>query len=173
MSGIKNEADSKLGTALPALEAAVNKVAKIDVKDFYEIKSILTPHPSVVACFKVASFFLIPKSKPKKPNDPKKAEHDPEGYYQLARDNFLNNPSAFLKSLINFDKENIPDATVERAKPILETPELAEAKVLAASKALVPIRIWVVAMITYHETLKIVNPLRSQAAEMGGKLAVV
>jgi len=85
----------------------------------------------------------------------------------------LNNPSAFLKSLINFDKENIPDATVDRAKPLLETPELAEAKVLAASKALVPIRIWVVAMITYHETLKIVNPLREQAAEMGAKLAVV
>mmetsp|Transcript_61817 Transcript_61817/g.85171 ORF Transcript_61817/g.85171 Transcript_61817/m.85171 type:complete len:97 (+) Transcript_61817:2230-2520(+) len=28
-------------------------------------------------------------------------------------------------------------------------------------------------MITYHETLKIVNPLREKAAEMGAKLSVV
>lgn len=28
-------------------------------------------------------------------------------------------------------------------------------------------------MLKYHETLKVVNPLREQAAEMGQKLAVV
>jgi len=127
----------------------------------------------VVACFKVASFFLLPKERAKKPQDPKKAEHDPEGYYALAKEKFLNDPKGFLKNLINFDKENIPDATVERAKPLLELPELQEKKVESASKALVPVRVWVVAMITYHETLKIVNPLREKAAEMGAKLSVV
>lgn len=42
-----------------------------------------------------------------------------------------------------------------------------------ASVALVPVRIWVDAMIKYHETLKIVNPKRAIAAEMGQKLDIV
>lgn len=41
------------------------------------------------------------------------------------------------------------------------------------SQSLVPVRIWIVAMLKYHETLKIVNPLREQAAEKGKELAIV
>jgi hypothetical protein len=37
----------------------------------------------------------------------------------------------------------------------------------------VAVRIWILAMITYHEVLKIVNPKRAIAAEMGAKLAIV
>ena len=36
-----------------------------------------------------------------------------------------------------------------------------------------PVGIWITAMLKYHETLKIVNPLREQARIMGDKLAVV
>ena len=50
---------------------------------------------------------------------------------------------------------------------------MASEKITAVSKALAPVRVWIVAMLKYHETLKIVNPLREQAAEMGEKLAVV
>ena len=39
--------------------------------------------------------------------------------------------------------------------------------------ALVAVRVWVDAMIKYHEVLKIVNPKRAVAAEMSQKLAVV
>ena len=35
------------------------------------------------------------------------------------------------------------------------------------------VRIWVLAMITYHEVLKIVNPKREIAAQMTAKLEVV
>jgi len=52
-------------------------------------------------------------------------------------------------------------------------PEMEEAKIKNISSALLPVRIWIVAMLQYHETLKIVNPLREQAAEMGEKLAIV
>jgi dynein heavy chain len=38
---------------------------------------------------------------------------------------------------------------------------------------LVAVRLWVNAMITYHEVLKIVNPKRAIAAEMTAKLEVV
>ena len=50
---------------------------------------------------------------------------------------------------------------------------LSEKAISNASKALIPVRIWVQAMITYSEVLKIVNPKRAIAAEMTAKLEVV
>lgn len=50
---------------------------------------------------------------------------------------------------------------------------MSEKKVANASAALVAVRGWVEAMIKYHEVLKIVNPKRAIAAEMGEKLDIV
>jgi len=50
---------------------------------------------------------------------------------------------------------------------------MSEKKVANASGALVAVRIWVEAMIKYHEVLKIVNPKKAIAEEMGQKLAIV
>ena len=50
---------------------------------------------------------------------------------------------------------------------------MSEAKVKNASGALVTVRLWIMAMITYHEVLKIVNPKRAIVAEMTTKLDVV
>ena len=55
----------------------------------------------------------------------------------------------------------------------MTTEALTEKAIANASKALVPVRIWVQAMITYSEVLKIVNPKRAIAAEMSAKLDVV
>jgi dynein heavy chain len=75
--------------------------------------------------------------------------------------------------LINYEKDSIPDALIAKIKPMMEKEELSEAKIKNASGALVAVRIWILAMITYHEVLKIVNPKRAIAAEMGAKLAIV
>ena len=56
---------------------------------------------------------------------------------------------------------------------MMEKEELSEKKVQSASGALVAVRVWILAMMTYHEVLKIVGPKRAIAAEMGGKLAIV
>lgn len=99
---------------------------------------------------------------------------DPEGYFfDLTKKQLLSNPNALLKNLINYDKDNIPEATVQKVSPMMDLPEMATEKISAVSLALAPVRVWIVAMLKYHETLKVVNPLRAQAAEMGEKLAVV
>lgn len=85
----------------------------------------------------------------------------------------LNDPKKFLSDLINYDKDHIPDALVGKVKPMMEKEEMSEKKVASASGALVAVRIWVDAMIKYHEVLKIVNPKRAIASEMGEKLAIV
>jgi len=59
---------------------------------------------------------------------------------------------------------------IAKVKPMMDLEALSEAKIKNASGALVAVRIWVNAMITYHEVLKIVNPKRALAAEMTAKL---
>jgi len=78
-----------------------------------------------------------------------------------------------LVQLIEYDKDHIPDELIAKVKPMMEIEALQEARVRNASNALVAVRLWVAAMITYHEVLKIVNPKRAIAAEMSAKLDVV
>ena len=91
--------------------------------------------------------FMLGQAKPKKPNDPKKLQYDPEGYFELSKLKLLNDPKKFLQSLIDFDKDHIPDALILKVKPLMEKEEMSEKKVANASGALVAVRIWVVAMI--------------------------
>lgn len=173
VSKIKGDADADLAVALPALENAVKKVREINVNDFYELKAVNTPGPTIVACFQVVCFLLLKNDKPKKPNDPKKAQYDPDGWFELTKQKLLSEPKKFLNDMINYDKDNIPDTLIAKIKPMMEKEELSEKKVANASGALVAVRVWILAMITYHEVLKIVNPKRAIAAEMGAKLSIV
>lgn len=50
---------------------------------------------------------------------------------------------------------------------------MSEARIKGASQDLLPVRVWVVAMIKYYWVLKIVNPMRETARVMGEKLSVV
>lgn len=75
--------------------------------------------------------------------------------------------------MIDFDKENITEATVKRVNAILNSEDFSIEKVKNASSALVAIHKWVSAMMQYHELLKIVNPKRMKVAEMNEKLSIV
>jgi dynein heavy chain len=116
---------------------------------------------------------LLPKEKPKKPNDPKALASDPDGWWALAKGKILNDPKKFLQDLIDYKKDEIPDSLILKVKPLMEKEEMSEAVVKKAASYLVPVRIWIAAMITYHEVLKIVNPKREIAATMGAKLSIV
>jgi len=154
------------------LDEAVKKVKSINVNDFYELKGVGSPGPSIVKMFEVVAY-MFKAPKPKKPTDDKKKANDPDGYFEYAKKELLSNPKKFLNDLIEYDKDNIPDTLVAKVKPMMELEALTEAKIKSASGALVAVRIWVNAMVTYHEVLKVVGPKRAIAAEMTAKLEVV
>ena len=166
-----------MSVALPALDKAVAAVKRIDVNAFYVMKSVQAPGKSIVKMFEVACYMMkdmMKLPKPKKPQDDKQKEVDPEGWFALAKLNLLNAPKQFLQNMIEYDKDNIPDELVQKVDKILQTEEsLTDERITSASKDLVPVKVWVKAMITYHETLKIVNPKRALAAEKGKELEVV
>ena len=126
----------------------------------------------MVACFKLCCFFLVPNQRPTKPKEAE-AEKDPEGYWKLSLETLLKDPKGFLQSMINYDKDNIPDALINKVKPLMADEAMQDARIKGASQALIPVKVWIAAMIKYHAVLKIVNPMRAIAAEMGAKLAVV
>ena len=123
------------------MEQAVKKVEGIDVNSFYELKNVSKPGPSLVKMFEIVLNFFPQKGKPKKPTDDKTKEFDPLGYWTMAKKELLSNPKQFLRDLIDYDKDHIPETVITLVKPKLEWEEVAEKKVESASKALVPVRI--------------------------------
>ena len=172
VSAINKSAIDELAVAEPALLEATKQLKALDVNDFYELKGTSVPTMTVVKMFEITCL-MMKKPRPRKPNDPKKAESDPDGYFDLSKKTLLNNPKEFLNSMLNYDKDNMPDTLVQKVKPMLEKDEVNIDKVRKASKALVAVHIWCNAMVKYHEVLKIVNPKRELAREMGEKLAKV
>jgi dynein heavy chain len=126
----------------------------------------------VVAVFKICCLFLEPDKKPPK-QKADKAESDPEGYWDLAKSVFLSDPKGFLKKLTGYDRDNIPDSLIKKVVPLLEQDVMTEQRITAASKDLLPVRVWVKAMVKYYEVLKIVGPMREVARVMKEKLDVV
>lgn len=55
---MSDEANGKLAEAEPALKAAVKALKEIKVNDFYEMKGVGTPGPSIVTSFKLLCLFL-------------------------------------------------------------------------------------------------------------------
>lgn len=174
---IKDSADKDLSVALPALDKAVAEVKKIPVSAFVNMKQIGTPSKSIVKMFEVCCYMMndmMKVGKAKKPTDDKGKEIDPEGYWALSKTKLLANPKEFLANMINYDKDHMPDALVEKVDNIMKTdPLLEDAKIKSASQDLIPVKIWVNAMVTYHETLKIVNPKRALAAQKTEELKIV
>jgi len=126
----------------------------------------------VVAVFKICCLFLLPNDKPPKQKGDK-AETDPEGYWAMSLSKFLSAPKDFLNMLKNYDRDNIPDALIKKVVPLVEMEVMSEARIKGASQDLLPVRVWVKAMIKYYEVLKIVNPMRETARVMKEKLDVV
>lgn len=136
-----------------------------------------TASPSVVTCFKCICFFILGHNcRPVKPKaDSKTFASDPEGFFEHAKkeEKILKNPNNFLKELKSYDKDNMPEELIMKVTPILEQEEMSIERVGKASNALKNVRVWIVAMLTYFKTLKIVNPMREKAKEMNAKLKIV
>ena len=138
--------------------------------DLTFIGSIKKPTPTVVLGMEVSCHMM--DLKPKKANIGR-VDGDTNGYFDMARSNLLNNTNAFMASMINYDKENIPESTVKKVNAILNSDEFSIEKVRSAAVALVAIQKWASAMMSYHHLLKTVNPKRQKVAEMNEKLAIV
>jgi hypothetical protein len=72
-----------------------------------------------------------------------------EDYWDAGK-KLLSDPKHFLDSLVNFDKENIPDAVIKKIEPFIAMDTFTPEAVAKVSKACTSICMWVRAMHLYH-----------------------
>ncbi|KAL8448543.1 hypothetical protein Emed_003723 [Eimeria media] len=153
----KASADEALAAAIPALEAAAKALENLDKKDITEIKAFMTPpKPVMNVCMCVV--VLRPLGR----------ENEADGWNGAKA---MLNDVNFLKSLIEYPKDNITERQVRKiAEYFNKDPDsFTSEKMAKISKAGNGLLTWVKAMIDYHEVAKGVEPKRKLVAELQQK----
>ncbi|CDI82515.1 hypothetical protein EPH_0040020 [Eimeria praecox] len=138
---LSDEARRDLAKAMPALEAAIDALEKLDKKSVAEVKAYTKP-PDLVVKTMAAVMTVMEKS-------PSWSQAKIE----------LNDPS-FLTRVKNFDKDSITNATLKKIEKFTKDPSFAPPNVQKVSRAAGALCLWVHAMQMYAEVYREVEPKR-------------
>ncbi|KAI9349443.1 dynein heavy chain and region D6 of dynein motor-domain-containing protein [Zopfochytrium polystomum] len=158
---IAEDAKRDLDEALPALEQAVESLNSLSKNDIIEVRSMQRPPEGVKLV--IEAICIMKGIKPKKV-DSDKVGKKVDDYWEPGRA-LLADPQKFLDSLMNFDKENIPEATILKIKPYIDSPEFQVSVISRVSKAATSMCQWVRAMEKYYWVSKSVAPKRARLQE--------
>ncbi|XP_028414460.1 dynein heavy chain 6, axonemal-like [Dendronephthya gigantea] len=142
---IATEAQRDLDEALPALHAANKALDSLDKSDISELRVFTKPPEMVMTVME--SICILLGSKP-----------------DWATSKTLLGDSNFLKRLIDFDKDNISDATLKKLKKYMDNPKFVPEIVEKTSKACKSMVMWVRACDLYAKVFKTVEPKRQKLA---------
>ncbi|KAJ0006370.1 hypothetical protein NQD34_013643, partial [Periophthalmus magnuspinnatus] len=138
-----DNAQRDLDEALPALEEAMKALESLNKKDMTEIKSYGRP-PALVETVMQAVMTLLEK-------EPTWAE----AKRQLGEGNFI-------KTLVNFDKDNISDRVLKKIGQYCKQPDFEPDIIGKVSLAAKSLSMWVRAMEVYGRIYRVVEPKRAQ-----------
>ncbi|PFX28824.1 Dynein heavy chain 1, axonemal [Stylophora pistillata] len=153
VQAIAEEAQRDLEGALPQLQAAVEALDSLDKSDISEIR-VYTKPPTMVMTVLSAVCVLLQQ----KPD------------WNSAK--LLLGDQGFLKKLVGYDKNSIPDKVFTRLKRYTQHPEFnpeAVGKISVACKSMCQ---WVLALENYAEVYKIVQPKQRRCEEAQAALAI-
>lgn len=162
-AAIRDDAQRDLDEALPALYASLEALKSLNKNDITEVRTMMRPPEGVRLVMEAVCLMKDVK--------PKKVAGDKPGikvddYWEPGKA-LLQDPGKFLESLLNFDRDNIPDATIAKIQPYIESEAFTPQAISKVSKACTSICLWVRAMYKYHHVAKMVAPKRAamRAAE--------
>ena len=166
----KSECEELLAAAMPALESALAALDTLNKNDITEVKGMKSPPGGVVLVMHALCVLLQVKVlKKADPDKPGKKIEDP---WETAKKEFLSDPK-FLQRLYAFDKDNIPQDTIEKVQPFIKDPDFAPDIVAKASKAAKGLSLWIAAMEKYHSVSLVVGPKREELEAATKELAEV
>eukprot|EP00736_Rhodelphis_marinus_P007919 Rmarinus@m.2764 len=169
VKSIKDECEHDLAEAMPILNDAIKALNTLTKSDIVEVKAMKNPPAGVKLVMETICIMLgVSAKKVNDPNQPGKKILD---YWEPSK-GILNDPN-FLKTLTDYDKDNIPQATIDRIRPFLSNPDFEPNKVKSASKAAYGLCCWVRAMEKYDRVAKVVAPKRKALAEANEEYAEV
>ncbi|XP_030314514.1 dynein heavy chain 12, axonemal [Calypte anna] len=165
---LKNECESDLAEAIPALEAAIEALNTLKPSDISIVKSMKNP-PSGVKLV-MAAVCVMKDIKPERIPNPAGTGGKILDYWTPSKK--LLGDINFLKDLKEYDKDNIPAAIMQRIRTeYLTNPEFDPQKVAKASSAAEGLCKWISAMEVYDRVAKVVAPKQQRLNEAQESLA--
>ncbi|KAI9104654.1 dynein heavy chain and region D6 of dynein motor-domain-containing protein [Phlyctochytrium arcticum] len=158
---IADDAKRDLDEALPALDAALESLNSLSKNDVIEVRSMQRPPEGVKLV--IEAVCIMKQVKPKKVDGDKPGKKI-DDYWEPGKA-MLADPQRFLDSLINFDKDNISEATVTKIKPYIDSPDFQVAVISRVSKAATSMCGWARAMEKYYWVSRSVAPKRARLQE--------
>lgn len=149
---IAEDAERDLGKALPALEAAMSEVDKLDKSSISEVKAYASPPPAVEMVLNAV--MLIFNLKPDWATAKKK----------------ISEPN-FLQQIKSFDKDNVQTKTLTKLKAFTNRADFTADQVRTKSLAAAALCTWVLAIELYSVVFREVAPKRAKLKAAMDKLA--
>mmetsp|Transcript_10755 Transcript_10755/g.40251 ORF Transcript_10755/g.40251 Transcript_10755/m.40251 type:complete len:4525 (-) Transcript_10755:51-13625(-) len=151
----------ELEKAEPMVRAAAEALDTLDKKELTEMRSFGNPPSAVVNVMCAVIILLSTKKVPKQK----------ELTWAAAQKAMSKGAEKFLQELKEYNKENIPDATVKAVRPYLDDPEFSPEIVKSKSNAAAGLCFWVQNIVAFHDINKKVIPLRQDQALAEKELA--
>ncbi|KAK1801742.1 hypothetical protein P4O66_022373 [Electrophorus voltai] len=165
---LKNECESDLAKAIPALEAALSALDTLKPSDITIVKSMKNP-PSGVKLV-MAAVCVMKDIKPEKINDPAGTGQKILEYWGPSKK--LLGDLSFLRDLKEYDKDNIPAPVMHKIRSeYMTNPDFDPTKVAKASSAAEGLCKWITAMEVYDRVAKVVAPKKASLAVAQQSLA--
>ncbi|XP_025191999.1 LOW QUALITY PROTEIN: dynein heavy chain 6, axonemal-like [Melanaphis sacchari] len=151
---IAEDAQKDLALAMPEMKAAKAALESLNKKDINELRVFNKP-PKLVQTVMEAVCLLL-----KKKTD-------------WASAKLVLGDSNFLKTLQEYDTDNISDKMINQLKPYIDNPDFNEKKVAVQSSVARSMCKWVRAVYSYYLIFKIVEPKRKKQQEAEDELNIV
>ncbi|XP_073391166.1 uncharacterized protein [Physcomitrium patens] len=148
---IKDDAQRDLNAALPALNAALAALNSLNKNDITEIKSFSKPPLLVLTTMEAVCILFGQKP-------------DWDTAKKVMSD------TGFIKSLIEFDKDNISEVMQKKLSVYINNPNFLPEFVVKQSKAATSLCMWVRAMDVYANVSKVVAPKKIVLAKAEAEL---
>ncbi|KAK6624385.1 hypothetical protein RUM44_011244 [Polyplax serrata] len=166
---IKDDCESDLSEAIPALEAAINALNTLKPADITVVKSMKNPPYGVKLVME--SICVMKQIKPERKPDPGGSGRMIEDYWGPSQK--LLGDLKFLDSLKAYDKDNIPPQVIKRIRErFIPDRDFDPNNIKQVSAACEGLCKWVRAMEVYDRVIKIVAPKKAKLEEAEAELAV-
>ncbi|XP_057653134.1 dynein axonemal heavy chain 3 [Diorhabda carinulata] len=165
---IKDDCESDLSEAIPALEAAIEALNTLKPADITVVKSMKNP-PSGVKLV-MEAICVMKQVKPERRPDPSTGKMVEDFWASSVK---ILGDMKFLENLKSYDKDNIPPAVMKRIRERYMTDrEFDPERIKTISTACEGLCKWVRAMEVYDRVIKIVAPKKARLAEAEAELAL-
>jgi dynein heavy chain len=110
---MKAECEGDLAEAIPAMESAVKALRTLTKGDIVEVKAMKKPPGAVKLTMEAVCIMM--GVKPKMVPDPAGGTKKVADYWEVAQKQLLSD-SHFLQNLMEYDKDNVPDAVIDKVR---------------------------------------------------------